>query len=369
MGRRFLLFTLLFAGAALSLGAGAARAALVWRPGEGWVDESSGTGLSASSSRDQLEIAKKFEADQKFDDALKAYRALVRRWPLSFFAPEAQFKIGFCLEKEADFWNAHKAYQKMIQKYPASTFFEQALDREFAIGNLFLAGEPQRLWKIPMGPSMDRTVEIFEAIIKAAPYGEHAAESQFKIGLAREKQKKFADAVASYTKILDKYPNHPVASDAQYQIGYAWYIASREPDYDQSAAQKAIEAFEDFIVRYPNSEKVPAANTHIGLLRGKETQGSFNIARFYEKQKQYKAAYIYYNDVIQRNPDSDQAKEARKKVDALRPLIGSGGGAVAALPDPGAASSAPADSSGAAPLPSAAAPSGAPVLNPVGETN
>ncbi|SDU22990.1 Beta-barrel assembly machine subunit BamD [Verrucomicrobium sp. GAS474] len=359
MGRRFLLFALLGLGAALSFPV-PAGAALVWRSGEGWVDESSGAGLSASSSRDQLEIAKKLEADQKFDDALKAYRILVRKWPLSFFAPEAQFKIGFCLEKKADFWNAYKAYQKMIQKYPASTFFEQALDREFAIGNLYLAGEPQRLMRIPLGPSMDRTAEIFENIIKAAPYGEHAAEAQFKIGLAREKQKKFPDAVASYTKILDKYPGHPVATDAQYQIGYAWYIASREPEYDQSAAQKAIEAFEDFIVRYPNSEKVAAANTHIALLKGKETQGSFNIARFYEKDKQYKAAYIYYNDVIQRNPDSAQAKEARKKVEQLRPLVGAG---TTDVPMPTGGEAAP-------PAPSPAAPSvGSPVLNPVGEAN
>ncbi|HEY8965111.1 MAG TPA: outer membrane protein assembly factor BamD [Candidatus Methylacidiphilales bacterium] len=363
MGRRFLLSALLGAGVSLFLSPAPLSAALVWRPGEGWVDESSGTGLSASSSRDQLEIAKKFEADQKFDDALKAYRVLVRKWPLSFFAPEAQFKIGFCLEKKADFWSAYKAYEKMIQKYPASTFFEQALDREFAIGNLYLAGEPQRLMRIPLGASMDKTVEIFENIIKAAPYGEHAAESQFKIGLAREKQKKFPDAVASYTKILDKYPGHPVAADAQYQIGYAWYIASREPEYDQSAAQKAIEAFEDFIVRYPNSEKVAAANTHIALLKGKETQGSLNIAHFYEKDKQYKAAYIYYNDVIQRNPDSPQAKEARKKVEQLRPLIGSAAGDTSNVPLPGSGPDAP------APPASPSAASGAPVLNPMAETN
>ena len=362
MGRRFLLLAFLGTGAALSFLSAPAHAALVWRPGEGWVDESSGTGLSASSSRDQLEIAKKFEADQKFDDALKAYRVLVRKWPLSFFAPEAQFKIGFCMEKKADFWNAYKAYQKMIQKYPASTFFEQALDREFAIGNLYLAGEPQRVLRIPLGASMDRTVEIFENIIKAAPYGEHAAEAQFKIGLAREKQKKFQDAVASYTKILDKYPGHPVATDAQYQIGYAWYIASREPEYDQSAAQKAIEAFEDFIVRYPNSEKVEAANAHIALLKGKETQGSLNIARFYEKDKQYKAAYIYYNDVIQRNPDAPQAKEARRKVDQLRPLIGAGAGV--GETSPASDSSAPTSAEASSPpLPTA------PVLNPTSDTN
>lgn len=303
-----------------------AHAALVWRPGEGWVDETTGSGLSASSSHDQLDMAKKLQADGKYEQALKAYRILVRKWPLSFFAPEAQFNIGICMEKEGQFWDAFQSYQKMVKKYPASNFFEQALDREFAIGNLYLAGEPQRLWKIPMGPSMDRTVEIFEAIIKAAPYGANAAQAQFKIGLARENQKKFSDAVDAYTKILDKYPGNSIAADAQYQIGYAWYSSANEAEYDQSAAEKAIEAFEDFVVRYPNSEKVPAAQAHIDTLKSKEMQGSFYIAKFYEKAKNYKAAYIYYNDVVRQNPDSKEAQISKKKIDYLRTLLGENAG-------------------------------------------
>ena len=353
-----------------------ASAALVWRAGEGWVDESTGSGLSASSSRDELEIAKKLQADGKYEEALKAYRILVRKWPLSFFAPEAQFNLGLCTEKTGDFWAAYKAYKKMVEKYPASNFFEQALDREFAIGNLYLAGEPQRLWKIPTGPSMDRTIEIFEAIIKSAPYGANAAQAQFKIGLAHEKQRKFSDAVDAYTKILDKYPGNPIAADAQYQIGYAWYASANGALYDQSAAQKAIEAFEDFIVRYPNSEKVAAANAHIETLKSKETQGSYYIAGFYERQKNYKAAYIYYNDVLRQNPDSDQAKEAKKKIDYLRPLIGQdptkaaasapAGPSVGPLPPPPVADAPAAD----APAPaSAPAPAPSPAADPVAASN
>lgn len=297
------------------------QAALVWRPGEGWVDETSGQGLSASSSRDQLDLAKKLEEKGDFDDALKAYRQLVRKWPLSFFAPEAQYRIGQMFEKKAEFWQAYKAYLKMIEKYPASNFFEQALERTYNVGNLYLAGEPQKLWKIPIGPSMDKTCEIYESVIKSAPYGKFAPQAQFHIGLAREKQSKFTDAVAAYNKILDKYPGNPIVDDAQYQIGYAWMRASSAADYDQSAAEKAIEAFEDFMVRYPNSEKVAAAREHIVLLSDKQNQGSFNIARFYEKQRNYKAAFIYYNEVIRQNPESANAEIAKKKIEELRPLV------------------------------------------------
>jgi TolA-binding protein len=73
---------------------------------------------------------------------------------------------------------------------------------------------------------MDRTVEMYERIIKNAPYGTYAPQCQFNIGLAREHQRKFTDAVDAYQKVLDNYPTSSVASNAQYQIGYAWMRSS-----------------------------------------------------------------------------------------------------------------------------------------------
>src|SRR3984885_6666168 len=119
-----------------------AHATLVWRPGEGWSDES-GSDVSASSSRDQLEMAHKLEAQGQRDAALKAYKGLLRRWPLSFFAPEAQYRMGKILEDEAEFKGAFDAFQKMVTKYPSSDYFTQALNEQYRIANLYLAGEPQ----------------------------------------------------------------------------------------------------------------------------------------------------------------------------------------------------------------------------------
>ncbi len=296
-------------------------APLVWRPGEGWTDESTGAGLSASSSRDQLALGKKFLDAKDYDNALRAFSVLVRRWPYSFFAPEAQFRIAECLEKRGDFLKADKAYDKMIQKYPASSFFEQALERKLAIGNLYLAGEPQRLLGVPFGPSMKVAVDIYESIIRAAPYGRLAPIAEFQLGLARIQEKKYTEAIAAYSRILDKYPNSELADDAQYQLGYTWFVSALSTAYDQSSGEKAMEAFEDYIVRYPLGDKVAAAREHLALLKKRATLGSFNIAGFYEKTRNYKAAFIYYSDVIRQNPESEQGKIAEQKVKELRPMV------------------------------------------------
>jgi outer membrane protein assembly factor BamD len=337
-----------------------AHGSLVWRPGEGWSDESGGD-VSASSSRDQLDKAHKMEAQGARDDALKAYKALLRRWPLSFFAPEAQYRMGKILEDEGAFNDAFQAFQKMVTKYPSSSYFEQALEEQYRIANLYLAGEPQRIWKIPVGPSMDRTVEMYERIIKNAPYGTWAPECQFDIGRARENQRRFTDAVDAYQKVLDNYPTSSVASNAQYQIGYAWMHASYTGDYDMGAAKKAVEAFQDYLVRYPTSDKADQAQENIQKLGQRQTQGAFNIAKFYETQHDKRAAFIYYNEVVREDPNSAQAQLAKRRIQELRPSVEAMPGGVGPDGTPQTVASGP-----TAPLSTNAAPAegGAPAAPP-----
>jgi outer membrane protein assembly factor BamD len=353
----------LFAAVLMMLAQSMAQATLVWRPGEGWSDESGGD-ISASSSREQLEKAHKLEAEGQRDDALKAYKALLRRWPLSFFAPEAQFRMGKIMEDEADYYNSFKSFQAMVKKYPSSTYFEQALGEQYRIANLYLAGEPQRIWKIPVGPSMDKTVEMYNQIIKNAPYGTYAAESQFKIGLAREQQRKYTDAVDAYQKVLDNYPTSATASNAQYQIGYAWMRATDNAN-DEGAARKAIDAFQDYLVRYPNSDKAPQAQENIQHLGQKQTQGAYDIAQFYErshpdnateKAASMRAAYIYYNEVVREDPNSPEAQKAKKRIQELRPLVEvmPGGAGPDGTPAPALAANPSVPSAPTDPLPSTA---------------
>jgi Outer membrane lipoprotein len=92
--------------------------------------------------------------------------------------------------------------------------------------------------------------------------------------------------------------------------------------YDQTAAVRAQEAFDDFLLRYPHSEKVPQAQDNLKTLQARKTENSYEIAKFYDKQKNYKAAYVYYNEVLQQQPDSPDATRAKERMDQIRSKVG-----------------------------------------------
>jgi hypothetical protein len=118
-----------------------------------------------------------------------------------------------------------------------------------------------------------------------------------------------------------KSPNDDIAADAQYQIGYVQLHLIENGSNDRAARVKARDAFEDFLVRYPQSEKVQQAKDNIAKLSDKNFKKTLEVARFYEKVKNYKAAVIYYNDIVQNGKDTPEATEANKSLEHLKQTV------------------------------------------------
>ncbi len=294
-------------------------APLIWRKGEGWTWEHGGVAV-AMNPADQLKIGQELEAKKRYRDAIGAYRRVIARWPLASSTQEARMGLAECYSAIGYHYKAFQTYQELIKKHPNTPHFDEILQRQFEIGNLFLAGERQKAWGIRFFPSMERTVEVYEQVVKNGPYSAVSPEAQFRIGLTYEKERDYLAAVHAYEKLMERYPKHPLAEAAQFQIGWEYKKESQRAEYDQNAANQAIAAFTDFLLRYPGSDKAPVAEQYRSALKVEQAKGLFRIGEFYEKNHYYKSAIIYYNDVIEKNPESGWATQAKEKVAKLSPL-------------------------------------------------
>jgi outer membrane protein assembly factor BamD len=292
---------------------------LIWRKGEGWSYERHGI-TTAKNPKEQLELARSLQAQKRYGDAITAYRRLVRRWPTAFAVEEGRLGLAESLSAVGYHYKAHLEYQNLITKHPNSAHFETALQRQFEIGKRFLGGERHKVLGLKIFPSIEKAIEVFEQIVKNAPYGKIGAQAQFQIGQAYEKQKDYLAAVRAYEKVLERYPDDPMAEKSQFQIGLAYRKEAARAEYDQNAANQAIAAFSDYSTRYPRNENTAKADQYRVALKEEQSKGLFRVAQFYEKNKNYKSALIYYNEVIAQNPKSDWAANAQKKILQLKQL-------------------------------------------------
>jgi outer membrane protein assembly factor BamD len=298
-----------------------APAPLIYRPGEGWTYEPvGGEGKwQRTRAKDQMEVAQTAFDKKDYALALKAARRVVKVWPLSDYAPQAQYLVGRCYEAEGKDEKAFKEYQKVLEKQPKIANYNEILERQYQIANKFLAGKWFKLWGIFPYKSMDKTAGLYADIVKNGPYSQVAPEAQMKIGAAREKQKNYPMAAKAYETAADRYSDRPqVASDALYRQGLAYQKQAQTAEYDQSTAGQAIATFTDFMTLYPNDRRVDDAQKIITALKAEQARGNFEIARFYEKHRKWSGALVYYNEVLLQDPNSPYAAEARQRIDTLK---------------------------------------------------
>ncbi len=311
-------------------------APLIYTPGEGWTYELAG-GEGAwrkVRAKDQLEVAQTAFDKKDFSLARKASQRVLKTWPLSDYAPQGEYLLARCYEVNHQDELAFKEYQKLLEKYPKAANYEDVLQRQFAICNRFLSGERFKLWGyIPTFPSMDKTVDMYDKVVKNGPYSDVAAQAQMNIGAAREKQTRFLNdnepyiqAAKAYEVAADRYHDRPkVASDALYKAGLAYQKQAQTAEYDQSTAGQAIATFEEFMTLYPDDPRVTQGEKIIGSLKTEQARGNFETAKFYEHKHQWKGALIYYNEVLIQDPKSTYAATSLQRITALKKLTENSG--------------------------------------------
>ena len=322
MNRRSVL--LLLAIVAVALIPFRSPAPLIYTPGEGWVYEPAGGegAWQRTRAKDQLIVAQDAFDKKDYGTARKAARRVIRVWPLSDYAPQAQYLIGRCYEAKGFDERAFKEYQKLLEKYPRFVNCEEVLKRQYDIANRYLAGQWFRLWDyIPFFPSMERTADMFAKVVKNGPYSDIAPQAQMKIGAAREKQENYPQAVKAYEHAADVYHHQPqIAADALFRAGLAYQKQAQTAEYDQGTAGQAIATFTDFMTLYPDDPRVSKATDIISELKREQARGNYEIAKFYESHKKWRAARTYYNEV-QKAPDSPLLAPSLKKIEMLNQLI------------------------------------------------
>lgn len=108
----------------------------------------------------------------------------------------------------------------------------------------------------------------------------------------------YITAVYYYEKFIRSFPKSTELENAQYHIAESYYNLSPKYSIDQTDTKKAIESFQSFIDRNPDSEKISEANERINQLSYKLETKAFEIAKQYYKIGNYMSAMVAFDNVI-----------------------------------------------------------------------
>ncbi len=248
--------------------------------------------------------------EEDFPAARAAFEALLRERPESRLADDAQFWIGHTWEYEARALGRLDLRRVVLRRRSADE--AGRLRRDLDLRRRFFPGAvaaapaepPEVVELLRAGESRERVreglhraVTAYRKTVDDHPLGDMAQRALLRVGaIFREYLDDPDRAIEAYRTLLEKYPGSPAAVDAQLAVGRHFLDQG-----DLAGAEKAIR---QFLVAYPN--------------HGRAGEAWLDLAECHRSQKEWQKALDDYESFLARYPDSERAASVREQIEWLK---------------------------------------------------
>ncbi len=109
-------------------------------------------------------------------------------------------------------------------------------------------------------------------------------------------------AASEYREFISLFPYSPSAAYAQYRISMSYFEKALKPGRDQTKTMQALIEFRQVISKYPLSEEANQAREKIQECEERMAEHSFSIAHLYYKRRAYKASISRLTEILTEYP-------------------------------------------------------------------
>ena len=146
---------------------------------------------------------------------------------------------------------------------------------------------------------MNEAIKKFEAVDRQHPYSEFARKSMVMGAFTNYRQGKYEEAINASKRYVALYPSDEDAAYAQYIIGLSYYLQIRDVTQDQKEARRTVEAMEELVQRWPESQYVEDAKAKTRFARDQLAGKEMQIGRYYLERREYIAAIKRFRVVVE----------------------------------------------------------------------
>ena len=150
----------------------------------------------------------------------------------------------------------------------------------------------------------------FEEVDRQHPYSEWARKSLLMSAYAHYEGTEYENSITAAKRYVTLHPGSPDAAYAQFLIGSSYFDQIPDVSRDQQRTQRAMEALDEVVRKYPNTEYAIAAKKKLEVARDQLAGKEMDTARFAQKRGQYIAAINRFKIVITQYQTTRHVEEA-----------------------------------------------------------
>ena len=151
-------------------------------------------------------------------------------------------------------------------------------------------------------PIFNELLPIFKGTNKAEEIAFYFAYTHYSTG-------DYLMASYLFNRFTINFPRSKHVEECKYMVAFCHYEEAPEFSLDATNTSLAIDKFQEFIDRYPNSDRVERCNQLMDELRLNLSRKAFANAKQYHTTENYRAAIIALDNVLIDYPDVENRQE------------------------------------------------------------
>jgi outer membrane protein assembly factor BamD len=158
--------------------------------------------------------------------------------------------------------------------------------------------------------SYEDAAKKFAELDKQYPYSSWSRRGLLLTTSAQYEAGNYAESINSGKQFVQRYPATADAAYAQYIVGMSYFNQIPDVTRDQERSEKALQAFEELVRRWPNSEYAPDSKLRIQISRDQLAGKEMTVGRHYLKQRNYTGAVNRFREVLIKYQTTRHSEEA-----------------------------------------------------------
>ena len=181
--------------------------------------------------------------------------------------------------------------EQVFEERPVEALYNEAFD-------LMIQGQYQQ------------SAELFDEVERQHPYSQWASKAQVMAAFAHYQRNAYDDSINSLDRFIQLHPGNRDIEYAYYLRALSYYEQISDVGRDQGMTQRALEALDELVRRFPESRYARDASLKIDLARDHLAGKHMEIGRFYQDRSEFLGAINRFRIVIDQYQTTTHVPEA-----------------------------------------------------------
>lgn len=159
-----------------------------------------------------------------------------------------------------------------------------------------------------------KSIVLYEELLTIFKGTKRFEDIYYKYAMSYYKQNSFLAASYHFKNFSDLFPSSKRAEETRFLHSKSLFQNSKEYTLDQGGTKKTISELQNFINMHPQSQRVTEANKMIDKSREMLEDKDKYSAELYYKVSRFRAAALYFEQIINKYPDSKNIDYYQYKV-------------------------------------------------------